>query len=344
MRIAVIGAGAIGSSVGALLARNGHDVTLVGRHDHVDAIRRNGLIVDGRLGTFSASVHATESLDRRPDLALLAVKTQDVASAVRENRAFLEGVPLVTMQNGVRSDELVAAQLPREDLFSCVVIVTATFLLPGRVTLVERGDLVLGRPRGPRDAEVERIAHVLDAAVPTAVSDNLVGAHWLKLLMNLNNALPALTNLPIREVSANATLRRLAVGMMREGMRVVDAKGIHLEDLPGVRARTVRMMTRVPTGWAARVFTSRASRLGGEVPVLGSTLQSLRRGRPTEIDYLNGEVVGLGKQVGVPTPLNETVVGVVHRVEADGQFLTPGAVGAAIAGARTRQAARPPGS
>ncbi len=329
MRIAVLGAGAIGSVVGALLARDGHEVTLVGRHDHVEAIRRDGLLVDGMLGSFKASVAAVEALNARPDLVLLAVKTQDVAAAVRANLAFLDGVPLVTMQNGVRSDALVAELLPRESLLSCVVIVTATFLVPGHVTLVERGSLVLGRPWEPRDAEVEHVAAVLNAAIPTTTSDNLVGAHWLKLLMNLNNAVPALTNLSLREATSDVTLRRLSVGLMWEGMRVVTRKDILLEDLPGVRAKTVRWMTRLPVSWAARIFASRASRIGGEEPVLGSTLQSLRRGRPTEIDYLNGEVVSAGRATGVPTPLNETVVRLVHGVEADGRFLTPEAVRAA---------------
>ncbi len=323
MRIAVLGAGAIGSSVGALLAENGHDVTLVGRPDQVRAIRDGGLQVDGALGGFAARVRAAEALDALPDLALLAVKTQDVEAAVRGSGSHLRDVPLVTLQNGVRSDEIVARQLPPDKLLSAVVMVTATYLEPGRVTLVDRGRLVLGRPHGPRDALAEEIARVLDPAVPTSVSDNLVGAHWLKLIMNLNNALPALSNRTLREVSASPFLRQLAVRLMREGIRVADHGGIRLEPLEGVPLRTVRLLARLPAPWAGRIFAARARRLGGRWPVLGSTLQSVRRGRPTEIDFLNGEIVVQGQRLGVPTPFNATVVELVHEVERSGKFSSP---------------------
>lgn len=333
MQIAVLGAGAIGGAVGALLAENGHDVRLVGRADQVDAIRTSGLQIEGCLGPFSPKVRAAELMDSRPDLVLVAVKTQDVETIVNANATFLRSVPLVTLQNGIRSDAIVARLLPPERLLSAVVLVTATYLAPGHVTLVERGHLVLGRPRGPRDSLVTEIASVLNAAVPTSVSDNLVGAHWLKLIMNLNNALPALTNRPLREVSADPFLRRLAVRLMREGVRVADRGGIALESLDGVSIRTLRLLTRLPVSWAGRMFGSRAGRIGGEWPVLGSTLQSLRRGRPTEIDFLNGEVVGLGSRLGVPTPFNARVVALVHETERTGRFPTEDRLRAVLGGA-----------
>ena len=323
MRIAVLGAGAIGGSIGALLASSGHDVTLVGRPPQVEAIRAGGLRMDGCLGPFVPKVRAVETLDARPDLSLLAVKTQDVEGTVREHELFLRGAPLVTLQNGVRSDDLVAALLPKDLLLSAVVQVTATYLEPGRITLVDRGRLVLGRPRGPRDGLVQEIATVLHPAVPTTVTDNAVGAHWLKLIMNLNNALPALTNRPVREVASDPFLRRLAVQLMREGMRVADRAGISLEALDGVSVRTVRLLTQLPAPWAARMFGSRAGGLGGEWPILGSTLQSLRRGRPTEIDYLNGEIVQQGERLGIRTPANAKIVELVHEVERTGRFFLP---------------------
>jgi 2-dehydropantoate 2-reductase len=335
MRVAVLGAGAIGGAVGALLAKCGHDVTLIGRSDQVRAIHASGLRIDGCLGSFTAQIRAAETLDSRPDLALLAVKTQDVEAAVTENAPILHGVPLVTLQNGVRSDEIVARLLPRETLLSAVVLVTATYLTPGRVTVVERGHLILGRPRGPHDSLVDEIALVLNPAVPTSVSDNLVGAHWLKLIMNLNNAIPALANLPIREVSADPLLGLLAVRLMREGVRVADRGGIRLESLGEVSVRTVRFLTRLPGPVAARMFGARIGRLGGEWPILGSTLQSLRRGRPTEIDFLNGEVVRLGVRLGVPTPFNARVVALVHESERTGRFPTADRLRQVLGGART---------
>ncbi len=137
-RIAVIGAGAVGSALGALLHRAGQKVVLICRPAHVAAIRQDGLRVDGDTGNFIAPVEATETLDFRPDLALLTVKTQDVVAAVKANQAFLNDVPVVTFQNGVHSDELVASLLPREQILSAVVLMHATYLLPGKVTVVYR--------------------------------------------------------------------------------------------------------------------------------------------------------------------------------------------------------------
>jgi 2-dehydropantoate 2-reductase len=326
VRIAVLGAGAIGSTIGALLSRSGHDVLLVGRSDQVAALRSGGLRVEGALGSFVVPVRAGPTLDERPDIALLAVKTQDVAETVRAHRAFLVDVPVVTMQNGLRSDTIVASLLPPEKLLSSVVLITATYLSPGLVTIVDRGRLLVGRPRGPRDALVERVAPVLGSAVPTTISDNLEGAHWLKLIMNLNNAIMALTNLSVREVTAIPFLRHLAIRLMREGLQVADAEDVILESLGDVPVRTIRRVTRLPMPLASLLFASRAGSLGGRFPVLGSTLQSLRRGKPTEIDYLNGEVVRRGRELGVRTPANGRVVELVHDVEKTGRFYTPEAL------------------
>lgn len=322
VRIAVLGAGAIGSAIGALLSRSGQDVLLVGRPEQVAAIRTGGLRVAGALGSFAVQVQAGPTLEERPDLALVAVKTQDVAETVRAHRAFLEDVPVVTMQNGLRSDAIVASLLPADKLLSSVVLITATHLAPGSVTIVDRGRLVVGRPHGPRDALVERVASVLGSAVPTTVSDNLEGAHWLKLIMNLNNAIMALTNLTVREVTAIPFLRHLAIRLMREGLQVADAQRVVLESLGDVPVRTIRRVTRLPLPLASFLFASRAGSLGGRYPVLGSTLQSLRRGKPTEIDYLNGEIVRRGHELGIGTPANKRVVELVHDVEKTGRFYT----------------------
>ncbi len=321
-RIAVIGAGAVGSALGALLHRAGQNVVLIARPAHLAAIRRDGLQVDGDMGNFNAPVEATHALDFRPDLTLLTVKTQDVVAAVKTNQAFLSDVPVVTFQNGIRSDQLVASILPREQILSAVVLTHVTYLLPGQVTVVYRGKLILGRPFGPRDDKLEDIAHILNQAVPTRVTDNIQGAHWLKLIVNLNNALPAITNQTMNQVYANASLRNLAVGLMREGLRVIDRAHIRLESLPQVSVALTRLVNWMPSGIAGRIAAAKVRQLTTEWPLWGSTLQSIQRGRPTEIDYLNGEIVELGKRYGEATPLNAKIVELVHQVERTGQFLS----------------------
>ncbi len=331
-RIAVIGAGAVGSALGALLHRAGQKVVLVARPAHVAAICQNGLQVDGDMGNFIASVEAAETLNFRPDLTLLTVKAQDVVAAVKANQAFLTDVPVVTFQNGIRSDDLVASILPREQILSAVVLTHVTYLIPGKVTVVYRGKLILGRPFGERDSKLEDVARTLNQAVPTRVTHNIQGAHWLKLVVNLNNALPAITNQTMNQVYANASLRDLAVGLMREGLRVIDRANIRLESLPQVSVALTRLVNWMPSGIAGRIAAAKVRQLTTEWPLWGSTLQSIQRGRPTEIDYLNGEIVELGKRYGEATPLNAKVVELVHQVERTGQFLS----GEQIAQAFTR--------
>lgn len=321
-RIAIIGAGAVGSALGALLHRAGENVVLIARPEHTAAIRQHGLRVDGDTGDFIAPVEASETLNFRPDLVLLTVKTQDVVAAVKANQAFLNGVPIVTFQNGVRSDELVASILPREQVLSAVVLMHVTYLLPGKVTVVYRGKLILGRPFGPRDSRLEEVAHRLKQAVPTRVTENIRGAHWLKLIVNLNNALPAITNFSLSEVYANTFLRKLAVGLMREGLRVIDRAKVRLEPLPDVSIGLTRLINWMPLGVAGRIASAKVRRLTTVWPLWGSTLQSVQRGRPTEIDYLNGDIVELGKRCGEVTPLNCKIVELVHQVERTGQFLS----------------------
>ncbi|MHB8668845.1 MAG: ketopantoate reductase family protein [Burkholderiales bacterium] len=341
-RIAIIGAGAIGSALGALLSRAGQDVRLIGSAAQVDAIRRDGLHVDGALGDFNVRIEAAEALDYRPDLACLTVKTQDVVAAVRANLAFLADVPLVTFQNGVQSDALVASVLPAPNIVSAVVNIHANYLTPGSVTLLYPGPLVIGRPFAPNDAAVAAIAAILRYAVPTRISDNIRGVHWLKLIVNLNNAFPALTNTSFHAIYDDPGLRQLAVQVMLEGVQVARRAGIRLESLPDTPAALIRLIGWLPLRLAALVAAAKARRMESRWPRLGSTLQSLRRKRPTEIDYLNGEVVRLGRELGVATPLNAILVDMVHQVERARPFWTLDALRAEIfAGTDAARAAAP---
>ena len=322
IRIAIIGAGAVGSILGALLNRAGHQVTLIGRPNHVATIRNNGLKIDGVLGTFTTQIAANERLDFRPDLALLAVKTQDVISALQSNLDFLTDVPLLTLQNGIQSDELVASLIPSQQIISVVVMLNSSYLVPGEVTLAYSGGLVIGRPFGVRDAQVEQVAQILNQVITTRVSNNIIGVHWLKLIFNLNNALPALTNCSFAQVYADPYLGKLAIRLMREGMNTAKQAGIHLDSLPDVSVPMARLVNLLPVGIAVKIGAVKTSRMEKKWQLLSSALQSILRNRPTEIDYLNGEIVRIGNKFGIPTPLNAKIVELVHQVERTRKFFS----------------------
>jgi 2-dehydropantoate 2-reductase len=245
-----------------------------------------------------------------------------VLTALQANKLFLTNAPLVTFQNGVRSDEMATSLVPPTQIISTVVNISASYLEPGAVTVTYLGSLVIGRPLGELDDQLDSVATLLEQVAPTSLSTNIQGVHWLKLIFNLNNAFPALLNVPLHEVYADGYLRELAARVMREGLEIVRKAGIRLESLPEASVTLFQILGMLPARLAGWLLASSARRIQTEWPLLGSTLQSLRRGRPTEIDYLNGEIVRLGDQLGVQTPLNTAIVEMVHQVEQTGQFWT----------------------
>lgn len=319
-KIAVIGAGAVGSLIGGLLARAGEDVTLVARPAHAEAIRAKGLRIAGVLGELTVAVRAAENLGFRPDVALMAVKTQDVESACRPVSAALQDAAVVTLQNGVRSDEIIASLLPKENIVSGVVLLNAQFLKPGEIIYARGGRLIIGEAFGPNGPRTEQIRTLLGLAIRTETSADIRGAHWTKLLMNnVANGLEAITGLSVRECLSDPGLRRIAALTLKEGYRAVRKSGIRLAPLPGVPLASLNIIALSPVFAAAWML----GRSVGSLKTLGSTLQSLRRGRPTEIDYLNGEIVSLGRKAGMATPYNAGVVTLVREVEKSRRFFTP---------------------
>jgi 2-dehydropantoate 2-reductase len=319
-KIAIVGAGAVGSVIGALLARAGADVTLIARQEHVRAIQSGGLLVDGVLGEFTVHPKAATELDFRPDLALLTVKTQDLAATCQAIQPYVQGAPVVTLQNGVRGEAIAASGLGQQNIVGGVVIFNARFLHPGRVTYSVPGSLLIGQTFAGSSQRVREIQAVLNQAIETRICANIHGAHWTKLLVNsLGNSLEAMTGLSYSECLKHQALSKIGILVVREGLRVVDQANIQLASLPGFPLFMFKVTFKLPLPLASRMLKATT----GSLDTLTSTLQSIRRGRPTEIDFLNGEIVALGQQVGVATPYNSRVVELVHQVEQSQQFYSP---------------------
>ncbi len=324
MKIAVIGAGAVGSVIGGLLSKAGEDVTLIGRKPHVEAINQNGLVLEGPSGKTVIWVKAAENLDFKPDLLLLTVKTQDVETSVREIQPYLSGALVVTMQNGVRSDDLVAGVLGKENIISTVVFSNSSFLEPGKVVFSptsRKPALLIGEPFGANGNRLRSLSALLNKALSTDVSEDIRGAHWTKLLWNVNTAVPAVTGLPMQEGNQYPQIRELNINLMKEGLKVTKIAGIKTAPIPGWELSIMEKMVNMPLAEASLIMKNNVESLGKR-PVLGSILMSINRGKNTEIDYLNGEIVNLGKKMGIPTPVNSLIVELVHQVETTGKFLT----------------------
>lgn len=329
MRIAVIGAGAVGGAIAALLTRAGHQVEVTARGAHLDAIREYGIRLSGGWGDYTAIVEAGEMLTHGPELAIVATKAQDAVAAIEDNVHVLRGIPVLVVQNGLDGVSNARAAAPRSDVVGGLAMFATSYLSPGAVTITTTGPTYIGGGSGEHDVPARYIARVLGDAMPVQVIGNFEGAQWTKLVVNQVNALPAITGLSVQDVIANAALRRVMTASMRETVRVGLRSGIRFEKLQGLSHRGLRLFSALPL-WLGQLLPRLMSARIGSTPNPGSTLQSIRRGQATEIDFLNGAVVRKAKDVGSAAPVNETLVALVHEVEQRGSFLTPADVVSAL--------------
>ena len=311
MHIGVLGAGAVGGVLAALLDRAGHEVTVTARGEHLAAIRADGLSLTGHWGSHIARVDARELLPDGLDLTIVTTKAQDAREALVANRSALDGIPVLVIQNGLEGVAVASEVLPHSPVAGGLALYAASYLSPGSVSVTSPAPTYLGGPAA------ELFEQALGAVIPVTLVENFAGAQWTKLFVNQLNALPAITGLSVQETIAHPGLRRVLTRSMREVVHVAKAAGVRFEPLQGLSDARLTLFAALPL-WAAQALPLRFGRYLGSTPNPGSTLQSLRRGQRTEIDYLNGAVVAAGD-----APVNATLVKLVHGVEESGEFLSP---------------------
>ena len=314
-RIAMVGAGAVGSVVSGLLFDAGHDVTIVDQWpEHVELIKRSGLKLSGTCGDRTAHlpalhIHELQSVTQPFDLVLLAVKSYDTDWATTLARGYLsDDGAVVTLQNGI-NDHRVAAIVGGSRAVGCITLIGVAMDEPGAAMKTDSDPtgFKVGEHDGVESARANDVARVLGDVAGAVVTPNLWGERWSKLALNcMVNPLAALSGFGAAEVRLDPRCQELGVHLGAEAVEVGRASGQEVEAVFGIPPQQLldagrgdgldEAMAQIANGAKAR---------GNGWP---SMLQDVKKQRRTEVDYLNGYVADEGRRLGVPTPYNDAIV------------------------------------
>ena len=300
MKVVVVGAGAMGGSFGGLLARAGHAVQLIDTwSEHVDAVRANGLKVDGAAGDVAEpiGISAVAGPADWAELAIVFVDGNNTRAGAETAKTVLaDDGYAITCQNGVGNLEILQEVLGPDRVLGGSSMCSAMMVGPGHSRLTHLGPTTIGETGATTSARAEALAQALSVAgLPTDVTENIIGKIWTKLMINVAiNALCATTGLRLGELARLPELDRLQDRVVDEALAVVAAKGIRLTDPD-------------PRGTIKTHCWSKYSR--------PSMLQHIEAGRRTEIDTINGALVREGTALGLAMPYNEAVVALLKGRE-----------------------------
>src|SRR5437764_1619619 len=298
-RIAVVGAGAVGGYFGGMFARAGAPTVFVGRKHFADAVNSQGLVLDRSQGQERIRVKASAEMSAIQDcsLILFCVKANDTAATAKQMAPFLApDATVVCLQNGVDNADRLRAEA-NVAAVPAAVYVAVSAPEPGHVKHLARGDLIIG-PKSKITTELTEL--FVRAGIPCRISDNIEGELWVKLLRNCAlNAISALGHARYGDIAQNADAKLLMQHIVDEVLAVARAAGIALPTIADSQS-----------GMAA------AMELATQMSdALSSTAQDLNRGRPTEIDSLNGYICRRGAELGIPVTVNHALFTLVKLAE-----------------------------
>ncbi|MBA3457624.1 MAG: 2-dehydropantoate 2-reductase [Deltaproteobacteria bacterium] len=326
--IAVFGAGAIGCWLGGRLASGGAAVTLIGR-PRVHGEIANGLCLTElngpphQLGVLAAGAAPVESphvfattdpgIAATATVTLVSVKSAQTAEAgATLARVLPDGALVVSMQNGVRNAGILREALPGRVVLTGMVPWNVARLGPGAYHRGSSGTLMIGNHT--RGAPLYKALGA--AAITYQTRTDMLAVQWAKLLLNLNNAINALSGLPLAAELSQRSFRRCLAHAQREAIELIDAANMELARLTVLPPRWMPRMLELPDG----VFRLLAAKTVAIDPQARSSMwDDLEAKRPTEIDQLQGEVVELGQRLERPVPINATLLRLIREAEAGGK-------------------------
>lgn len=327
LSILMVGAGAVGGITAALLKKAGYNVEIVCKYDdYAKTISGTGLKVRGPWGSFSVSMPASASssdISEKKDLVLLAVKATDMIGAIKEAILVLKDDGfVVSLQNGMCVDDL-ASIAGQGKVIGCVVGWGATMDKQGDLFMSSKGDFIIGYPGRKQDQYLQSLAEVLSSVVPVRITENIKGHLYSKLIINsCITSLGAVCGLYLGKMLSISKARKIFIEIIREAVDVAGKMGISVEVFGGKLDFNKFIKNKGMVADFRRHLMLRM--IGFKYRKLkSSSLQSLERGKLTEIDYLNGYIVKNGNRLGVPVPVNTAIVDMIHEIEQGTRKLTP---------------------
>ncbi len=324
-RIIVLGAGSVGCFIGGCWLANGLPITFVGRSRIADDVRANGLTVSDYSGwrrhQESVDYQTDPAILGEADIVLLTVKSADTAAAAREiGQKCRKGTLVINFQNGVGNVDVL-----RQELGDWVDI--APGMIPFNVAYLGRGTFHKG-VAGTLFADERPATRALASAIGESsaalkLSQNMLGLAWGKLLINLNNAVNALSGRTLIEELRERDYRRVVAAAQREGLRLLNQAGIRPGKVGAVAPGMLPIVLGSPD-WLFNNLFMKTWKI--DEKARSSMADDLAAGRKTEVDQINGELVALAKRLGIDAPVNRAIVNLVHWAETGAKPWSPDAL------------------
>jgi 2-dehydropantoate 2-reductase len=319
MRIAVLGCGAIGSLFLGYLKEKGFSPKAICKSYQKPFLEKE-LTIEGARGLYQIkNLEVNTSLKEAVDLAILSTKMDSLEEVVKDNKDFLKNAFILTTQNGIGVEDILSNYFSKEKIITGIVMFGATFYPPNKVIHNFEGELVLGSFFKKEIEKLNGIKEILEKVFKVYVLKNIKRAKYLKVFINLNNAIAACLGISMQEAFSNLKVSTLAIRLLKEAYYVVKNSNIELEDLPSYPKERIEKLVNMPQEKGAKIFSQIMCSLSKE-PLYGSILQSIKRGKKSEIDYINGAIVKLAEENKLEAPLNKKIVEMVHRVERENRF------------------------
>ena len=319
MRAAIYGAGSLGTILGAFITRHGQQIDLINRNEaHVAALKEQGAHVTGTLEfTQKVSALLPGEMTGKYDIIFLLTKQQHNAEVVTFLKDYLEGDGvIVTLQNGI--PELAIGEIVGDDrVLGCTVAWGATMLGPGVCELTSAPDSLtfsLGSLSPTPNKHLDEVKALLEMMGPVTLDSNFIGTRWSKLLINSAfSGMSAVLGCTFGEAAKDKASRRVVQALIQECIDVCDKGGIRIEPVQGkdiVKLLGYKGPVKKAISFAIIPIAIRKHAL-----LKASMLQDIEKGKPTEVDAINGVVCAYGRKVGCPTPCNDKVVEIIHKIE-----------------------------